>query len=142
MAKLKIGWQKYEDFLDKQINSPAIEQIIQSMTSKAGEDSEEEDETVYQDGAYEETEDDGGSFMLPMTAQFFQDLSMLSTYDCWLGHTNFDITQSIKQKLDTIEGIEVLKICSRYRFFIGIGRMFEFKNVRSDIEKCIIPEKE
>ena len=142
MANLKIGWQKYEDFLDKQINSPAIEQIVQSITNKASEEEESEDEAIYQDGAYEETEDDGGSFMLPMTAQFFQDLSMLSTYDCWLGHTNFDITQSIKQKLDMIEGIEVLKICSRYRFFIGIGRMFEFKNVRSDIEQDIIPNKE
>ena len=142
MANLKIGWQKYEDFLDKQINSPAIEQIVQSITNKASEEEESEDEAIYQDGAYEETEDDGGAFMLPMTAQFFQDLSMLSTYDCWLGHTNFDITQSIKQKLDMIEGIEVLKICSRYRFFIGIGRMFEFKNVRSDIEQDIIPNKE
>ena len=142
MANLKIGWQKYEDFLDKQINSPAIEQIVQSITNKASEEEEAEDEAINQDGAYEETEDDGGAFMLPMTAQFFQDLSMLSTYDCWLGHTNFDITQSIKQKLDMIEGIEVLKICSRYRFFIGIGRMFEFKNVRSDIEQDIIPNKE
>ena len=71
MANLKIGWQKYEDFLDKQINSPAIEQIVQSITNKASEEEESEDEAIYQDGAYEETEDDGGAFMLPMTAQFF-----------------------------------------------------------------------
>jgi len=34
-----------------------------------------------------------------------------------------------------------LKICSRYRFFIGIGRMFDFKNVRKNIENILLKEE-
>jgi hypothetical protein len=29
-------------------------------------------------------------------------------------------------------------VCSRYRFFVGIGQMFEFKDVRNHIDKEII----
>ena len=77
--------------------------------------------------------------MIPMTAKFYEDMSLLSTYDCWLGHTNFNITHVIKQELDKVDGIEILKVCSRYRFFIGIGQMFNFQDVRKQIEENIVP---
>ena len=35
------------------------------------------------------------------------------------------------------EGVELLKICSRYRFLVGVGRMFDFKDVRRKIESKI-----
>ena len=145
MSDIKIGWQKYEDFLDKQINSPAIDNIMQSITAKAQEVETEEyqEDSAYKDSSeYTDEESDSQPMMFPMSAQFFQDLSLLSTYDCWLGHTNFDITPVIKNKLDNIEGIEILKICSRYRFFIGLGRMFKFADVRTSVENAIIPKKE
>lgn len=145
MSNPKIGWQKYEDFLDKQINSPAIDNIMQSISSKVQdvETEEYQDDSAYKDSSeYTEDESDSQSMMFPMSAQFFQDLSMLSTYDCWLGHTNFDITPMIKNKLDNIDGVEVLKICSRYRFFIGLGRMFKFADVRTNVEDAIIPKEE
>ena len=66
-------------------------------------------------------------------------------WDCWTGHTNFDITTSIKDTLlRDIDGIEALKILGRYSFFIGIPRLFSFKDVRISIEKklCIYTEQE
>jgi len=63
---------------------------------------------------------------------------VLSSFDCWIGHSNFDITESIKNKLEKTSGVEVLKIQSRYRFFIGVGRMFEFQDVRKNIEKTLL----
>jgi hypothetical protein len=66
-------------------------------------------------------------------------------WDCWLGHTNFDITSSIKDILVYgIDGIEALKILGRYSFFIGVPRLFDFKDVRINIEKklCIYTEQE
>ena len=66
-------------------------------------------------------------------------------WDCWLGHTNFDITKSIKQiLLKDVPGIEALKILGRYTFFIGIPRLFDFKDVRLNIDKklCIYTEQE
>ena len=67
---------------------------------------------------------------------------MLSSFNCWIGHTNFDITPHTKHTLDNIPGIEFLKIYSRYRFFIGIGEMFDFADVRKLIEDSLIGETE
>ena len=59
-------------------------------------------------------------------------------FDCWIGHANFDITPSVRNSLEEIPGVEVLVILTRYRFFIGIGRMFHFRDVRVNIEKFIL----
>ena len=63
---------------------------------------------------------------------------------CWTGHTNFDITKSIQQKIEHVKGIELLMVLSRYRFFVGVGKLFDFKNVRHKLEKsvCKNPQKQ
>lgn len=66
-------------------------------------------------------------------------------WDCWIGSTNFSITNGIQRVLrDEIEGIEALKILGRYTFVIGVPIAFEFKDVRVDIEKklCVYTEQE
>lgn len=65
-------------------------------------------------------------------------------WDCRIGHANFEITQSVRKSLNSIEGIEALKILGRYTFFIGIAKMFKFKDTRVDIEKqlCSYTEQE
>lgn len=135
----KIAWQKYEDYIEKQITSPALINIMQSIMAlqspvDSSEDEEEEDD-------YLELEADQNKTItpfLPLTNQIIEDISMLSTFDCWIGHTNFDITSVIKNTLDTTRGVEVLKVLSRYRFFIGIGKLFDFKEVRQNIEENLI----
>lgn len=140
--KLKIGWQKYEDLLEKQMSSPILQSIMKQMMSFADKENYEEiaeEESIEEEEYYEEYTQDGLQ-LLPISQQLLDEITMLSNFDCWIGHTNFDITKDIKNKLNTVEGIEVLKICSRYRFFIGIGKMFDFKEVRNNIEKTIIPQ--
>ena len=65
-------------------------------------------------------------------------------WDCRIGHTNFEITQSTKDILNRIDGVEALKVLGRYTFFIGIATMFKFKDVRVDIERqlCSYTEQE
>lgn len=65
-------------------------------------------------------------------------------WDCRMGHTNFEITQSTKDILNRVDGVEALKVLGRYTFFIGIATMFKFKDVRVDIEKqlCSYTEQE
>ena len=61
-------------------------------------------------------------------------------FDCWIGHTNFEITYPIQDSIEKIEGVEMLVILSRYRFLIGIGKLFSFSGwggVREKIEKCV-----
>lgn len=138
-SKLKIGWQKYEDLIEKQLSSPMLNNIMRTIAqNRATEDVIEEDEQEN----YEELEKFSNlPIMFPISEQLLEDLSMLSNFDCWIGHTNFDITPKIKDILNTIPGIEILKICSRYRFFIGIGNMFDFTDVRKIIEKELVKEK-
>ena len=134
-TKLKIGWQKYEDLVEKQLNSP----LLQTITNSLMREYVEEDET--DDVAYEDVKEESGPLIIPFSAKLLDDAAVSSIFDCWVGHTNFNITNEVKNKLDSTEGVELLKICSRYRFFIGIGQMFNFQEVRKNIEETILKEE-
>lgn len=57
-------------------------------------------------------------------------------FDCWIGHTNFPITDQVFNILDNeIHGLGCLKVLSKYRFAIGIEKMFCFSSVRWQIQK-------
>lgn len=58
-------------------------------------------------------------------------------WDCWIGHTNFDITKEIAEKIELVDGVEALKIMGRYSFFIGVAKMFDIADVRKDIHSAI-----
>lgn len=135
--KRKIGWQTYQDLIEKQINSPMLNMLIDSLSNKVADSMglDNEEEIAYND---QQTETMDLGPMLPISNQLIEDMAMLSNYDCWIGHCNFDITEDIKELLDQTPGIEVLKIISRYRFFVGIGKMFEFTDVRKYIDEEII----
>lgn len=136
----KIGWQKYESLLEEQMSSPVVHDLIKNamknvMQSSHQFDSDDEDEELE---SLEEDHD--SSIVMPINSKILDDIAIITNFDCWIGHTNFDITNKTKQILDQVEGVEVLKIFSRYRFFIGIGKMFDFKDVRSTIEKELLQE--
>ena len=75
--------------------------------------------------------------MMNITESLANEISLATNFDCWIGHTNFNLTEQLKDQLDNIEGVEMLKIYSRYRFLVGVGRMFDFSEVRKNIEKLI-----
>lgn len=53
---------------------------------------------------------------------------------CWIGHTNFDITETEYDIIDATPGVEAFRVLTRYRFFICIGIMFNFQDVAGAIE--------
>lgn len=58
-------------------------------------------------------------------------------WDCWIGYANFDVSgQEFEDTITTIDGVEAFQVMSRYTFCIGIGKMFEFGEVRKDIENA------
>jgi len=73
-------------------------------------------------------------------------------WDCWLGYTNFSITNEIEEQIggdatgvkEGVEGVEALRVLGRYSFFIGVGKLFNIRGVREDIEKklCVYTEQE
>jgi len=143
----KIGWQKYEMMLEEQISSDFISKLIKlnmenlkNETLLQGEEHPEEGQ-YEEEEEYEEHVETEDKIFLPINNKLIEEAVMASSFDCWVGYTNFDITQSIKEELDKTEGVEILKIMSRYRFFIGIGKMFDFTNVRKNIEYTLTKEK-
>lgn len=133
MKKKKIAWQKYEDLIEQQMSSP----LLDILATKMANIQEEDEDDVEEYEAVEQTASQS-NIMLPISEKLVEDMTMLSNFDCWMAYTNFDITQDIKEILNAVEGVEVMRICSRYRFFLGVGKMFNFKEVRSDIEQSLI----
>ena len=131
----QIGWQKYEDVQEGQVTNTLAEQLYESVLRSMEKYQEVEDLDVedykYASGAEETAQD---FTQITLDKDFSKEILLATNYDCWIGHTNFNITPEIKDNLDDIDGVEVLKICTRYRFFLGIGRMFKFSDVRKDIE--------
>ena len=128
----KIGWQKYEALLEEQMSSTLIMDLLKAQA-------DDDEEMVYRDPE-DIDDDDPSGIMIPMSSKLVEDAMMITNFDCWLGHTNFDITPDIKKALDKTEGVELLKVMSRYRFFIGVGKVFEFAKVRKSIETELTKE--
>ena len=62
--------------------------------------------------------------------QLYDKMSPIRQFECWMGYTNFDITRHIEKQVEKIKGVELLFVISRYRFFVGVAKMFNFRNVR------------
>jgi hypothetical protein len=131
----KIGWQKYEDLIEKQMSSPLLKTVIEQMMITHSEEYEEEEQ---EEEVYNSNTTSSGIPLLPISKELMDDMAMLANFDCWVGHTNFDITKETRNILNQTEGVELLKVLSRYRFFIGIGKMFDFKEVRKSIENSLM----
>lgn len=58
-------------------------------------------------------------------------------FNFWLGHTNFNISDTIKTTIEEINGVEILDIFTRYRFRIAIGKCFDDTDVKTNINNTI-----
>jgi hypothetical protein len=58
-------------------------------------------------------------------------------FNFWVGHTNFDINQSVFQILEKSEGVETLDVFTRYRFRIAIGKSFKDSQVMHNINSQV-----
>jgi len=142
----KIGWQKYEDVLELQINCPLAQQLYQNVLDNLNKQEEtlsfEDIELTEQEALSSSAQHIEEEIRVVLDKDFSKEVLLATNYDCWMGHTNFDLTPKIKEVLDGIAGVEVMRICTRYRFFIGVGRMFDFSEVRRDIENKLDLSKE
>ncbi len=57
-----------------------------------------------------------------------------NTFNFWTGHTNFEITKSISKAIEGVTGVETLEVYTRYRFRIGIGKLFKDSEVMVSIQ--------
>jgi hypothetical protein len=64
-------------------------------------------------------------------------MNPMKQFQMWMGHTNFTIDKRVQDVIKRIEGVEVLRIISRYRFIIAVGRLFDFREVRVAIHRAL-----
>ncbi len=57
--------------------------------------------------------------------------------DFYQGHTNFNLSKTVLEHITKVEGVEFLKIISRYRFVVGVGMLFNASEVKAEIEKSL-----
>jgi len=129
--KNKIAWEKWED-----IDLPPQMELPEEMEESFSPESQIEEELISQLNF--------GPMMpaprirTPLGVFSIDDpLRPSKMFDCWIGHTNFDITSEIAMELEEIPGIEAFKILSRYRFFIGVAQLFDFRDVRETVQDII-----
>lgn len=138
----KIGWQKYEDVIESQITSPIIDQLYSALLKKNDilDEDLEDNEILNIDDLDKHLVQEIPPAM-NIDENLANEIALAINFDCWIAHTNFNITLDIKNNLDRIEGVELLKVFSRYRFLVGVGKMFDFSDVRKRIEDmCNKPE--
>ena len=123
MSKNKIAWEKWK----------VSEETEQAEITPSSEYRTEEDGSTAQ-SFLQHFSDSFDMVSTPLGFFHNEDVTRPDiTFDCWVGHTNFEITHKMKDAISATEGVELL-------FFIGIGRMFTFSGwdgVRYKIEKSI-----
>lgn len=118
-----------------------------------------EQENQYEENFFEE-EDEEESAILDQTSADFDDpkkppksIRVLSTpmgfipmdqtmpagkiFNFWMGHANFNITKPIAYIIEKTDGVETLDIYTRYRFRIGVGKLFDDGDVMREINSQI-----
>ena len=132
-----IAWEKWED-----PDASSSQSSMQSLFASPADLEENTEEAVEYDlaGFFESIPK---LVNTPMGMYNVNDkMSPTKQFDCWLGYTAFDITQEVQDAIEKIPGVEVLMVLTRYRFFLGIGKLFSFRDVRVNIEKHICPSAE
>lgn len=74
--------------------------------------------------------------VLPLT----EDNSPSANFNLWVGHANFDIGPEEMEAIETAPGVELLRVWSRYRIWVGVGLNFESGPVLEEIERRLCHE--
>ena len=128
MLHKKIAWERWdEDVIEQEI----AEEFYSSQPDEEDEDGVMQDAIMFLENIPSLVTTPMGMY------QLHDKMSIMNQFDCWMGYTNFDITESVKETIENIEGVELLNIMTRYRFFLGVGKLFDFPDVRREIEKSL-----
>jgi hypothetical protein len=127
--KRKIQWLKWQDPLRwRESNDPEESGEQSTIDSFEGEGEEEHARHVRMLA--------GPYGLLPIGEHGLSS----KLYKLWVGHTNFDITSAIATKISQVDGVEILRIWTRYRMWVGIANLFNTQDVQRSIERELCEE--
>lgn len=135
----RLVWQKWFD--------PFGEDDLDAIEEHSDFDTEElyEEENHDFEENIEETEHEANFYKKPTRVvltpmgmiPYTDNTASSKIFNFWVGHTNFNITPAIAARIEKIEGVETLDIFTRYRFRIGIGKLFDPALIMSSIAENI-----
>lgn len=130
--KATIAWESWNAIVDEMLSEDPISLLDANLT-------EEEIEMMENMLKYAPIEPAQPKVLYTPYGLFAAE-SMLkpsNRWDCWFCYTSFDITNSMVKNIEEIQGVESIKVLSRYTMFIGIGKLFNSTLVKLDIEDTI-----
>jgi CRISPR/Cas system-associated exonuclease Cas4 (RecB family) len=65
-------------------------------------------------------------------------LHPLREFQVWIADTNFGLTNKQVKLASRINGVEIFKPITRYKFLVAVGKLFDFSEVRVDIEYLLL----
>lgn len=68
---------------------------------------------------------------------FIPQPNAINDINIWVGHIKNNITIDLVNRIKDVDGVEMLRPYSRYRFGVGIGKLFNENTVKSEISKVI-----
>lgn len=131
--KRKIEWEHWNSKIEE----------LENQKKKSKSEESEENKDIEEERSFQGIIGlDGISNDMVYTpwGQFNKDNPLKPTdrYDCWIGHTNFQIGKAELYILNrVVPGIAALTVLDKYTFCIGIARSFNFGDVRTQIETKI-----
>ncbi len=139
MSDYRIVWQKWSD--------PLGEDDLDLIPEEEGELVTSEDmEGVFYDEEGNPVDDDakpeGMEFFRKPTKVIITPMGVIpytdntasnKIFNFWIGHTNFDLNKTICKLIELHRGVETLDIFTRYRFRIGIGKLFDAGKIMASI---------
>ena len=127
MSDRKIAWEKWD-----------VDVIEQEIVENFYEENYDEEDSEVAEDALLFLEKIPHLVTTPMGMyQLHDKMNVMNQFECWMGYPNFDVTHSIRDKIEKVEGVELLNVTARYRFFVGIGKLFNFPDVRLAIENAL-----
>lgn len=124
MSERKIVWNK----LKNNIGNSNLDIERQEILDEEIDDDEDEDEEDEDEDKEDVSFNEKPNLPKPMFAIDFADI--------WVMNTNFNITNSMIEKIDSIDGVEYVKPQTRYKCLIGFGKLFDIDIVKSAINRA------
>jgi len=126
-TKHVILWEKWKDPWNKKADEDTQDDHWDKADYDLIETNRDDDE--------DETEEEGRVIITPMGA--FPILNRNSpgkVFNLWIGHTNFKISDKIVKLIADTLGVETFDVYTPYRMRIGIGKLFQPKDVTHTID--------
>lgn len=143
--KYRIVWEKWFD----PFGEDDLESVPEMMTSEDIEadfyEDEEEYEALGEENDHLLVDDEIEFYKKPVRVvitpmgviPYTNNTASNKIFNFWVGHTDFNISPGIVAIIESISGVETLDVFTRYRFRIGVGKLFDAGIVMSSISDAL-----